>query len=59
MSDEADWDEWIDTIDEIGVNLTKWEDDFVQSLKERRDKGWKLSERQAEILERIFVEKTP
>ena len=59
MSHETDWDHWIDTIQEQGVNLTKWEEDFISSLNEQRGSNRKLSERQAEILERIYSEKTP
>lgn len=59
MSDESEWDYWIDKILDEGVNLTKWEEDFVQSLDEQRGNGRRLSERQAEILERIYAEKTP
>jgi hypothetical protein len=38
--------------------LTKWEEDFVESLTDQfQRKGW-LSDRQFEILERIYAEKT-
>ena len=59
MSDESDWDHWIDTIQEEGRNLTKWEEQFVESLNTQRDEGRPLTERQAEILERIYADKTP
>jgi hypothetical protein len=59
VSDESDWDHWIDKIADEGVNLTKWEQEFVESVDEQRTSGRRLSERQAEILERIYSEKTP
>jgi hypothetical protein len=39
-------------------NLTKWEDSFCVSLVDQLDRGRTLTERQAEILERIYTEKT-
>jgi uncharacterized membrane-anchored protein len=38
--------------------LTKWEEEFVASVKERFERTHNLSERQVEILERIYAEKT-
>lgn len=53
---------WIDVIKTDGVNLTKWEEDFVQSIENQLEKNKQreqpLTERQAEILERIYAEKT-
>lgn len=59
MSDESEWDYWLDKIADEGVNLTPWEEDFVASLEAQRRNGRKLTDRQAEILERIYSEKTP
>ena len=59
MSDEQDWDAWIETIQDTGVNLTKWEEEFCESVHERRNSGRCLTQRQVEILERIYAEKTP
>lgn len=42
-----------------GVNLSPWEEEFVASLREQVDKGRRLSDRQAEILERIYAQRTP
>jgi hypothetical protein len=39
-------------------NLTKWEEDFVASINEQFTKWNKLSDRQFEILEKIYTEKT-
>lgn len=59
MSTSADWLAWLEAVETDGVNLTAWETDFIESLREQVDRGRTLSERQAEILERIYAEKTP
>lgn len=49
---------WCDAIEENQRKLTKWELDFAISVTEQlTTKGW-LSDRQIEILERIYAEKT-
>jgi len=50
---------WIEIIETEGKNLSKWEQDFIQSLRDRIDTGRSLSEKQAAILERIYADKTP
>jgi len=50
--------EWIRLIVEDGDDLTKWEEDFIENITNWLDSGRNLSERQAEILERIYAEKT-
>lgn len=57
MSDESDWDHWLDEIAERGVNLTSWETDFVESIERLRKAGRTLTERQAQILERVWTER--
>lgn len=58
--EQSKWWGWVETIETEGANLTKWEEDFVQSIRERFDQGrFHLTDRQAEILERIYAEKTP
>ncbi len=50
---------WIQRVQVDGKGLTKWEDDFIESLVVQwKEKRW-MSEKQAEILERIYSEKTP
>lgn len=39
-------------------SLSKWEEDFVESVSEQFERRGSLSDRQAEILERIYAEKT-
>ena len=52
--------EWLEAIEIDGRNLTTWEEEFVGSIRDRFDRGWtSLTEKQAEILERIYAEKTP
>lgn len=58
--ENPEYAQWLDAIEADGLNLTKWEEDFIASIRDRFDRGWTtLSERQAEILERIYAEKTP
>lgn len=58
--EQSKWWGWLETIDAEGVNLSKWEEDFVLSIRERFDEGrFNLSEKQAEILERIYTDRTP
>jgi hypothetical protein len=50
---------WIDKIQEEGRGLSKWEQDFVQSVSNQFCERGSISDRQEEILERIYAEKTP
>ncbi len=50
---------WIDTIlDEASDELTDWENTFINDIAIRVKNKWKLSQKQEEILERIYAEKT-
>lgn len=50
---------WINTVNEDGFKLSKWELDFMESITEQfAQKNW-ISDKQEEILERIYVDKTP
>lgn len=49
---------WIQLIQEEGSGLTKWEEDFVESIADQFDSRGTISDRQEEILERIYAEKT-
>lgn len=51
-------EEWLKKIDEDAVNLTKWEEDFIASIKNQFEKRGSLSEKQMEILERIYADRT-
>lgn len=49
---------WIETVNTEGKKLSKWELDFMESITDQfASKNW-LSDRQEEILERIYTEKT-
>lgn len=50
---------WISAIQDEEDKLTEWETNFVQSIDFSFRLGCNLSERQEEILERIYAEKTP
>lgn len=52
------WKEWIEKCLSARDRLTKWEEDFTESISEQLNERGSLSERQAEILERIYSEKT-
>lgn len=49
----------IEAIEHQGVNLTAWEEDFIESLRSQFDAGKQLSEAQLETLERIYARRTP
>lgn len=51
--------QWLDAIRDDSDGLTKWEQDFVDSITEQFAQRGSISERQQEILERIYAEKTP
>jgi hypothetical protein len=51
------WNYWIGCILDRGYKLTKWELDFVYSLKEQIIDRKKLTEKQIEILEQIYYGK--
>ncbi len=50
---------WLDKVSTEGKELTKWEEDFIESITEQFAKRGSLSDKQEEILERIYTEKTP
>jgi hypothetical protein len=43
---------------QVTKRLTSWETDFVESLTDQHERGQTLSDRQREILEGIYAEKT-
>jgi len=50
---------WIDTINEEAINLSKWEQDFMESVTEQFERKGSVSDKQEEIIERIYADKTP
>ena len=53
--------DFIDAIREhaSGSGLTSWESDFVDSVEDQLQARGRLSDRQIEILDRIYAERTP
>lgn len=50
---------WINLVQEEGRDLSKWEQDFMESIQERFERTKFITDKQEEILERIYSEKTP
>jgi uncharacterized membrane-anchored protein len=50
--------QWINDTNRDGKQLTDWELHFMESITEQFSETGRLSERQEEILERIYAEKT-
>lgn len=51
--------QWLDACMNEGRNLSKWEEDFLASIEDQLKAGRRLSLNQEDILERIYVNKTP
>jgi hypothetical protein len=50
---------WIESVNSKGRGLTKWEFSFMESITDQFERSGSLSDRQEEILERIYADKTP
>jgi hypothetical protein len=51
---------WIDAIiEEASDELNDWETKFIEDMAIRVANKWSLTQRQEEILERIYADKTP
>lgn len=48
----------LNALDSPHRELTKWEEEFLTSINEQFEQRGTLSDRQFEILERIYAEKT-
>ena len=59
MAEREKWEDWLDAIESDGVNLSPWEEDFIASIRDQVERGRDLSEKQLEIVERIYTERTP
>ena len=53
-----EWREQVDHIEQFGHGLTAWELSFTESVSDQLSQGRPLTERQAEILEKIWSEKS-
>jgi hypothetical protein len=50
---------WVDAIhDEAADSLNEWEMEFIESVSSILASGRQLSQRQEQVLERIYAEKT-
>lgn len=49
---------WINEVNEHGVNLSKWELDFMESITDVFSRFGKISDKQETVLERIYADKT-
>lgn len=50
---------WIEMINDEGRGLSPWETSFMESVTEQWERSKFLTDRQQEIIERIYSEKTP
>lgn len=55
----ADIEYFIEKINSEARGLSKWQSDFMDSITEQWNERHSLSERQVEVLERIYADKTP
>ena len=51
--------QWAEAIQDHGRGLTTWEMEFVGDVADRLDRDLPLSEKQEEVLERIYADRTP
>lgn len=49
---------WVSAIEDVSEELNDWELNFIESISDKLDRRSNLTERQAEVLERIYAEKT-
>lgn len=50
---------WISTIQKDGRGLTPWENTFIADVARQAAGHGKFSDRQVELIERIYSDKTP
>lgn len=55
---QPDYEWWLEMIHLHGVNLSPWEEDFIESVSDQVKAGRPLSEKQIAIVERIYAERT-
>lgn len=56
---QALYKQWVEHIQQHGVGLTEWEDEFIDSVAGQIDAGRYLSETQGERIEDIYTKRTP
>jgi hypothetical protein len=55
--EQKKWEYMLNQCETEGRNISAWELSFLESLRDQFDRTHSLSERQKEILERIYVDK--
>jgi hypothetical protein len=55
---QAEASDWLTALETPRRELTTWEVDFLDSIREQIEAGRRLSDRQLDIVERIYAEKT-
>jgi len=53
---------WLTDILSQGINLSPWEEEFIESQQTKRErwgKSWQPSDREAELIERIYTNRVP
>lgn len=51
--------DWIDRINDEGLNLSDWEKQFMESVTDQFGRKSSISDKQEEIVERIYTDKVP
>ena len=54
-----DQETWLRDIKAFGVNLTTWEETFIERVEDKLKVGLSLTEKEATKLEEIYSERTP
>lgn len=54
----AELEHWVEAIAHEGVNLTVWEERFIEDMEVRVAQCLPFSDKQAEQIERIYAERT-
>lgn len=49
--------DWIDRINDEGLNLSDWEKSFMESVTDQFTRRGSISDKQEEIVERIYTER--
>jgi len=52
-------EDWLERIAVEGRNLTKWEHEFIESVQDQFDRSGSLSDKQVDVVERIYTERVP
>lgn len=56
---QALYKQWVEHIQQHGVNLTEREDEFIESVAGQIEEGRALSEGQGDWIEDIYTKRTP